>query len=123
MVGSVVEDSASRNLKTANYICAANEVLTNKQTKTSTRSSGPFVQDMFGMISTKTSGIRNSDTIVEFGGTLQNQDLFYIGPVNLRRMTLQMLNDKGTLLVIFALGRGTSHSELNETITSSTVRD
>jgi hypothetical protein len=38
------------------------------------------------------------DTYVELGGTLQNQDRIYFGPVNIHRMSIKLLNDKGEIL-------------------------
>jgi hypothetical protein len=32
---------------------------------------------------------------VEFGGSLQLQQRLYFGPVNIHRMTIQLLNDRG----------------------------
>ena len=58
----------------------------------------PFVQDVFGMIPIKVSGLQNGQVYVEFGGSLQLQDRTYFGPVNIRRMTVKLLNDKGEIV-------------------------
>jgi hypothetical protein len=56
------------------------------------------VKDIFGIIPIKTAGLANGSTYVEFGGTLQNQERMYFGPVNIHRMTIRLLNDRGDLV-------------------------
>jgi hypothetical protein len=60
--------------------------------------SGPFVSDVFGIIPMKVSGLANGSSYVEFGGTLQNQERMYFGPVNIHRMTIRLLNDRGDMV-------------------------
>ena len=59
---------------------------------------GPFVKDVFGLIPIKTANLSNGDTYVEFGGTLQNQERQYFGPVNISRMAVRLLSDKGDVI-------------------------
>lgn len=59
-------------------------------------SKGPYVQDIFGIVPIKPG--TNGQTYVEFGGTLQNQERQYFGPVNIRRMGIQLVNDKGDIV-------------------------
>ena len=59
---------------------------------------GPNMQDIFALIPLRTGGLKVGQSYVEFGGTLQNQDRAYFGPVNLRRLTVRLLTDKGTVL-------------------------
>lgn len=59
-------------------------------------SKGPFVNDIFGLIPIKQGTFGH--TYTEFGGTLQNQDRLYFGPVNIHRMTIRLLNDRGDLV-------------------------
>jgi hypothetical protein len=58
-------------------------------------STGPFTQDIFGLIPMKVNGLANGAYYIEFGGTLQQQERLYFGPVNIRRMTIKLMNDKG----------------------------
>lgn len=60
--------------------------------------SGPFVTDVFGLIPVKVSGLENGSTYVEFGGTLQNQQRNYFGPVNIHRMSVKLVTDRGNLV-------------------------
>ena len=71
------------------------KILSNK-IKEKSYSKGPFVKDIFGIIPIKHGGFNTVYT--EFGGTLQNQERMYFGPVNIRRMTIRLLNDRGDLV-------------------------
>jgi hypothetical protein len=35
---------------------------------------------------------------VEFGGTLQNQDRKYFGPVRIQKLSIKLMNDKGDIV-------------------------
>ena len=59
---------------------------------------GPFVSDVFGIIPMKVSGLANGSSYVEFGGTLQNQERSYFGPVNIHRMSVKLVTDRGNLV-------------------------
>jgi hypothetical protein len=97
-IDNTEKEEVSNNQMTAKQIYAANQLLVNYKSKENTRSIGPSVQDVFGMIPVKTQGMQPGQSYIEFGGTLQNQDRLYFGPVNIRRLSVQLLNDKGTIL-------------------------
>ena len=74
-------------------------VLSNNTTiNTKSYGSGPFVKDVFGLIPLKLSGLYNGTSYVEFGGTLQNQERLYFGPVNIHRMTVKLVSDRGDVV-------------------------
>jgi hypothetical protein len=90
-----------KNQLTQNQIYAAQQTLDAKrkiQTNQVNYSKGPYVQDIFGFIPIKTSGISIGGTIIDSSGPLQNQQRVYFGPVNIRRMTITLLNDKGDVV-------------------------
>jgi len=60
--------------------------------------SGPYVKDVFGLIPIKVSGLKSGDSYVEFGGTLQNQERSYFGPVNIERLTIRLMTDRGDVV-------------------------
>ena len=60
--------------------------------------SGPFAKDVFGIIPLKLPGLQNGSSYVEFGGTLQNQERIYFGPVNIHRMSVKLLSDRGNVV-------------------------
>ena len=83
---------------TAQQLYAFNQQVQSQIVKARSYSSGPFVQDIFGIIPVKTSGMSIGSVYVEFGGSLQNQQRLYFGPVNIHRMTIKLLNDRGNLV-------------------------
>ena len=83
---------------TAQQLYAFNQQVQSQIVKARSYSSGPFVQDIFGIIPVKTSGMAIGSVYVEFGGSLQNQQRLYFGPVNIHRMTIKLLNDRGKLV-------------------------
>jgi hypothetical protein len=93
-----VVSSASDIPMTAKQIYAAQQKLISSQIVNKTYSQGPFVKDVFGIIPMKLTGIQNAQVYVEFGGTLQNQNRIYFGPVNITRMSIQLLSDRGNLV-------------------------
>jgi hypothetical protein len=88
---------------TEKQIYAANEIANSSSntdsigSDVSTKSygTGPYATDVFGLIPIKTSGLTNGASFVEFGGTLQNQERSYFGPVNIQRMSVRLLSDRG----------------------------
>jgi hypothetical protein len=46
----------------------------------------------------KVSGLAVGSSYVEFGGTLQNQERSYFGPVNISRMSVKLITDRGNLV-------------------------
>jgi hypothetical protein len=88
------------NQLTSNQIYAANQLLNNKNTKflQNNTSKGLYTQDIFGMVPLKLSGLQNGQSFIEYSGSLQLQERIYFGPVNIKRMTVQLITDKGTVL-------------------------
>jgi hypothetical protein len=83
---------------TAKELYSFNKKVQSIQIQQKSYSSGPFVQDIFGIIPIKGSGLSVGDIYVEFGGSLQNQDRLYFGPVNINRLTIKLLTDRGDLV-------------------------
>jgi hypothetical protein len=77
-----------------------NSTVSNLTKSVSTKSygSGPFVKDVFGIIPMKVAGLANGSSYVEFGGTLQNQERSYFGPVNIHRMSVKLVSDRGDIV-------------------------
>ena len=87
----------NNNQLTANRLYAANQLLNNQRNNSSSASStGLFAQDVFALVPIKQGN--PGQTFTEYGGTLQNQDRLYFGPVNIRRMSVQLMSDKGILM-------------------------
>ena len=90
--------SAPRTLTKA-QLYAANEITQNRATMTSHLSKAPTSSDIFAVIPIKTSvGVPTGSLLVEFSGSLQDSCRTYFGPVNIERMAVRLLDDKGRVL-------------------------
>jgi hypothetical protein len=56
---------------------------------------GPYVTDVFGFVPMKTTGLATGAVYVDYGGSLQQQERIYFGPVNIQRMGVRLLSDRG----------------------------
>jgi hypothetical protein len=83
---------------TQSQIYSAQQIANEKKNKVQKYSKGVFARDIFALLPVKVNGMKNGDTYVEFGGTLQNQQRVYFGPVNISRLTIQLLNDRGDVV-------------------------
>ena len=92
---------------------AAQEILNSMQSNTQTAfsssntvikqnlkyySNGPFAQDVFALVPLKLAGQQNNTIYIDYSGTLQNQERVYFGPVNIQRMSVSLVNDRGELV-------------------------
>ena len=75
-----------------------NQIVEAKRTKTKSYASGPYLKDVFALIPMKLTGMTFGQTYMEFGGTMQNQDRKYFGPVRIQKLSVKLMNDKGALL-------------------------
>jgi len=89
--------SAPRTL-TQSQIYTINEIIKNNDYTTNYRSKAPTNADIFAIIPVKVSGLSTGSLIVEFGGSMQDNKRTYFGPVNIDRMSVKLLDDKGHLL-------------------------
>ena len=86
----------SNNVTNA-QLYSLNQSAVSQQNTSKEYSPGPFIKDLFGIIPIKPPA-KTGDYYTEFGGTLQNQERLYFGPVNIRKMTIQLLTDRGTII-------------------------
>ena len=77
---------------------AMNQVLDSRRNKERSYSVGPVLRDVFALIPLKLSGLAFGSTYMEFGGTLQNQDRKYFGPVRIQKFSVKLMNDKGEVV-------------------------
>ena len=92
----VVLPSAPRTLTQA-QIYTINEINKN-QNVTNFRYKAPTTPDILAIIPVKTSNISTGTVLVELSGSLQDNIRTYFGPVNIERMAVKLLNDKGHIL-------------------------
>lgn len=90
--------SAPRTL-TNSQLYSINQIMKNNEKNTNYRSKSPTSTDTFAVIPIKRSlNARIGDLYVDFGGSLQDNKRVYFGPVNIERLHLKLLDDKGNLL-------------------------
>lgn len=88
--------SAPRTITQA-QITTINEI--NKNQNTNYLSKAPTSADILGVLPIKTSiGVPTGSLLVEFSGSLQDNVRTYFGPVNIERMAIRLLDDKGNIL-------------------------
>lgn len=88
---------------TQNQIYSLTTIQNNKYNSTAVGSSvssasygnGPYATNVFSILPMKVAGLANGASYMEFGGTLQNQGRNYFGPVNIRKMSVSLISDRG----------------------------
>lgn len=93
---AIVLPSAPRTLTQA-QIYTINEINKNQNT-TNFRYKAPTTPDILAIIPVKTSSISTGSVLVELSGSLQDNIRTYFGPVNIERMAVKLINDKGYVL-------------------------
>lgn len=89
--------SAPRVL-TQSQIYTINEIIKNNDKTTNFRAKAPTNNDIFAILPVKTSGIQTGTLIVETSGSLQENKRIYFGPVNIERLRVKLVDDKGNVL-------------------------
>ena len=90
--------STTTNGLTSKQIYSLNQSLISRRNSIKNYSSGTSIKDIFAMIPLKIGGIPNGSYYVETGGNLQNQERVYFGPVNIQRMSIKLVNDRGVIV-------------------------
>jgi hypothetical protein len=92
----LVLPSAPRTLTQA-QIYTINEI-NKKQNVTNFRYKAPTTPDILAIIPVKTNNLPTGSCIVEVTGALQDNIRTYFGPVNIERLAVKLMNDKGYFL-------------------------
>jgi hypothetical protein len=94
----VMLPSAPRTL-TAAQLYTINSINNNNNNLTNYLAKAPTSSDILAILPVKTSvGVDTGTLLVEFSGSLQDSERTYFGPVNIDRMAVKLLDDKGNLL-------------------------
>lgn len=93
----IILPSAPRTL-TRSQIYTINEINKNKNNLTNYLAKAPTSSDILAIVPIKTSGVNTGTLLVEFSGSLQDNIRTYFGPVNIDRMSVKLLDDKGNVL-------------------------
>lgn len=98
MPTQVVLPSAPRTL-TNSQLYTINAINANNNTLTSYLAKAPTSSDILAIIPVKTSvGVPTGSLLVEFSGSLQDSVRTYFGPVDIERLAVKLLDDKGNVL-------------------------
>jgi hypothetical protein len=90
--------SAPRTLTQA-QIYTINEIKKNRINNMNYLSKAPTTADILAILPVKTSvGVPTGSLLVEFSGSLQENNRVYFGPVDIDRMSIKLLDDKGNIL-------------------------
>jgi len=94
----IVLPSAPRTLTSA-QLYTINSINSNNNNLTNYLSKAPTSSDILAILPVKTStGVPVGTLLVEFSGSLQDNTRIYFGPVNIERMAVKLLDDKGNVL-------------------------
>jgi hypothetical protein len=94
----IVLPSAPRTLTNA-QLYTINSINNNNNNLTNYLAKAPTSSDILAIIPVKTStGVPTGSLLVEFSGSLQDSVRTYFGPVNIDRMAVKLLDDKGNIL-------------------------
>jgi hypothetical protein len=96
-------DTGIYNNLTQKQIYAITEIMNNNpnagylpgNTHSIKYSKGPFIRDVLAVVPIKTAGVTNGQTIIIDSGSLQNQNRVYFGPVNINRLNISLMDDRG----------------------------
>lgn len=94
----IVLPSAPRTLTNA-QLYTINSINNNNNNLTNYLAKAPTSSDILALIPVKTSvGVPTGSLLVEFSGSLQDSNRTYFGPVNIERMAIKLLDDRGNIL-------------------------
>ena len=94
----IVLPSSPRTLTQA-QIYTINEINKNSNNLTNYLAKAPTSSDILAIVPVKTSiGVPTGSLLVDFSGSLQDSSRVYFGPVNIDRMAVKLLDDKGNIL-------------------------
>jgi hypothetical protein len=89
--------SAPRTLTQA-QIYTINEIIKNRSKTISFRSIAPTNSDMFAVIPIKYGSMTTGQLYTELSGQFQDNKRIYFGPVDIDRLKIQLLNDRGNVV-------------------------
>jgi hypothetical protein len=89
--------SAPRTL-TQSQIYSINEIIKNNERTYNYKLKAPVVSDTFAILPIKLGNMRMGDVNTEFGGSMQDNKRIYFGPVNISRLRVKLLDDKGNIV-------------------------
>uniref|UniRef100_A0A6C0BXG9 Uncharacterized protein n=1 Tax=viral metagenome TaxID=1070528 RepID=A0A6C0BXG9_9ZZZZ len=83
---------------TQSQIYSINQIIKNNERSVKYRASAPTLSDIFAVIPLGKKDLKTGDLYVDDSSTLQLNKRIYFGPVNIDRMRVKLLDDKGNVL-------------------------
>ena len=75
-----------------------NEIIKNRKETSNNVLTSPTNSNVFAVIPLKKSGMVAGDALIEFSGPIQINERNYFGPVDIDKMRVQLLDDKGNIV-------------------------
>lgn len=75
-----------------------NEILKNRKDTSNNVLTSPTSSNVFAVIPLKKGGMTPGDALIEFSGPIQINERNYFGPVDIDKMRVQLLDDKGNVV-------------------------
>ena len=85
-------------LLTQSQIYTINQISANRNNNTNFRAKAPTNNDVLAILPVSVSGTSTGQVIVENGSALQMNNRVYFGPVNIERMRVKLVDDKGNVV-------------------------
>ena len=89
---------SSPRILTQAQIYTINEITKNRERTVSYRIKAPTSPDIFAMIPIKRGSSTMGNYYIEFGSSLQVNKRVYFGPVNIERLRIKLLDDRGNVV-------------------------
>lgn len=83
---------------TSAQIYTINEIHKNRNNNTNLKARAPTTPGILAMIPLKRTTFTMGTMLTDFSGSLQESDRTYFGPVNIERLHIKLIDDKGNLL-------------------------
>jgi hypothetical protein len=94
---TLVGPSAPRRITQA-QMYTINEIIKNRENTTKNRTPAPTSTDTIAKIPIRVLGFKMGDPYIEFGGSFADLKRTYFGPVDIERLHVQLLDDKGNVV-------------------------
>jgi hypothetical protein len=91
------KNSLTNTNLTQKQLWASQQININQQPTDKYYADPPFIKDLFAAVPIKIPATQG-DSFVEYGGSLQDNDRKYFGPVKIDRLRVQLLTDRGSVI-------------------------
>ena len=98
-INNFTNSTNSNNLTQAQYYAASQKTIANTSTTSQYRPTQPTnLSDCFAVLPLKQQGLTIGQTYTDSGGSLQDNNRVYFGPVNVRQANIQLVSDRGEIV-------------------------